>query len=41
MEDVEKILQEFQGVYEDRILIRVQESIRMQMRKYAYLFFAL
>lgn len=41
MEDVEKILQEFQGVYEDRILIRVQETIRMQMRKYAYLFFTL
>lgn len=36
--DVEQILAEFKGIYEDAVLYRVQETMRIQMRKYAYLF---
>ncbi len=36
--DVEQILTEFEGIYDDEILYRVYEIIRMQMRKYSYLF---
>lgn len=39
MKDVEAVLQEFQGIYQDKILERVRNVMRMQMRKYAYLFY--
>lgn len=38
MKDVEQILEEFQSIYEKPVLERVRESLRMQMRKYSYLF---
>ncbi len=38
IKDVEQILAEFKGIYEDAVLYRVQETMRIQMRKYAYLF---
>ncbi len=38
--DVEQILAEFQGIYEDEILYRIRETMRIQMRKYSYLFCA-
>jgi hypothetical protein len=38
MKDVDAILQEFTGIYEDAILNRVRETMRVQMRKYAYFF---
>ena len=38
MKDVELLLEEFRGLYEERILIRVLETMGQQMRKYAYLF---
>lgn len=37
MGDVVRILQEFRGIYEERILDRVREVMRVQMRKYQYL----
>ncbi len=38
MKDVVFLLEEFQGIYEDRILSRVCQVMRQQIRKYAYLF---
>jgi hypothetical protein len=38
MKDVDAILQEFVGIYEEAILDRVREVMRIQMRKYAYFF---
>ncbi len=38
MKDVESVLMEFKGIYEEAELKRVQEVMRMQIRKYAYLF---
>lgn len=38
IQDVEAVLEEFRGVYEERILERVRTVMRMQMRKYGYLF---
>ncbi len=38
MKDVVLLLEEFQGIYEDRILSRVCQVMRQQIRKYAYLF---
>lgn len=38
MKDVELLLEEFQGIYEDQILSRVCEVMREQIRKYEYLF---
>lgn len=38
MKDVDAVLAEFDGIYEDRILERVLQTMRIQMRKYAYLF---
>jgi len=35
---VEHVLKEFWGIYEDAVLERVKEVMRMQIRKYAYLF---
>lgn len=39
MKDVEAVLKEFDGIYEDQILERVRETMRYQIRKYAYLFY--
>ena len=39
MEDVEAVLSEFEGVYQEEILKRVRDLMRLQMRKYAYLFY--
>ncbi len=36
--DVQKELQKFAGIYEDKILTRVEEVFRSQIRKYTYLF---
>lgn len=36
--DVKEVLGEFEGIYEAKILRRAEETIRMQMRKYSYLF---
>lgn len=36
--DVEEVLSEFRGIYEERILRRVEDTIRMQMRRYSYMF---
>lgn len=36
--DVEQILAEFKGIYEDEVIYRIQEIMRIQMRKYSYLF---
>ena len=38
MKDVEQILQNFQEIYKEQVLERVREVMRMQMRKYEYLF---
>lgn len=38
IKDVELLLEEFEGLYEERIISRVCEVMRQQMRKYAYLF---
>lgn len=38
MKDVETVLKEFQEIYEERILNRVYDVMRRQMRKYSYLF---
>ena len=38
MRDAEAVLTEFEGIYEERILNRVREIMRQQIRKYAYLF---
>lgn len=38
MKDVNDILAEFEGIYEEGVLNRVREVMRMQMRKYSYLF---
>lgn len=40
MKDVDAVLAEFDGIYEDEILERVRQVMRIQMRKYEYLFFA-
>lgn len=37
MEDVKAVLAEFRGIYEDIVLQRVEDTMRMQMRKYSYL----
>lgn len=36
--DIENILNEFQGIYEPGILQRIEDVMRMQIRKYAYMF---
>lgn len=36
--DVEKILAEFTGIYEESVLERVREIMGWQIRKYGYLF---
>lgn len=38
MKDVEAVLTKMQGIYEEKVLKRVQEVMRMQIRKYSYLF---
>lgn len=38
MEDVEQILKEFRGIYEERVLERVRDVMRLQIRKYSCLF---
>jgi hypothetical protein len=38
MEDVETVLQELKGIYDEKILERVHEIMRIQMRKFSYLF---
>lgn len=38
IKDVDEILAEFTGIYEKEILDRVREIVRIQMRKYSYLF---
>lgn len=38
MEDVNAVLTELQDIYEETVQKRVREVMRMQMRKYAYLF---
>ncbi len=38
IEDVVKILEEFQGIYDAAVLKRIEAVMRMQIRKYAYLF---
>lgn len=38
IKDVEHVLEEFRGIYADAVLERVKEVMRMQIRKYAYLF---
>lgn len=38
MRDVTDILSEFRGIYDERILNRVEDTLRWQLRKYAYLF---
>lgn len=38
IKDVEQILGEFQGIYEPEILNRVYQLMKVQIRKYAYLF---
>lgn len=38
VKDLEQILREFSGIYEEKILRRVYEVMRWQMRKYGYLF---
>lgn len=38
MKDVERGLQQFQGVYDEKVLHRVSEVLREQRRKYQYLF---
>lgn len=38
MQDVEQVLSEFKGTYDGRILDRVKETLRRQIRKYHYLF---
>ncbi len=38
MEDVTDVLAEFCGIYEEEVLHRVDETMRMQIRKYGYLF---
>lgn len=38
MKDVEAVLEEFAGIYDEKILERVRQVMRMQMRKYKYLF---
>lgn len=38
MEDVTDILAEFRGTYDGRILQRVEQTMRMQIRKYQYMF---
>ena len=38
MTDVDQILAEFQGIYDVAVLERVREVMRIQMRKYSYLF---
>ena len=38
MKDVERILMEFQGIYEEQVLGRVKDVMRLQLRKYSYLF---
>lgn len=35
--DVEEVLVEFKGIYEEKILERIYEVMRLQLRKYAYL----
>lgn len=36
--DVTAVLSEFSGIYEDAILRRVEDTMRMQIRKYQYMF---
>lgn len=36
--DVTEVLSEFSGIYEDVILRRVEDTMRMQIRKYQYMF---
>ncbi len=38
MRDVEEVLKEFEGIYEEAVLRRVRQVMQMQIRKYAYLF---
>lgn len=38
IEDAIHILSEFRGVYDEAILRRVEDTIRMQIRKYSYMF---
>ena len=38
IKDVISVLNEFQGIYEGEILQRVEDTMRMQIRKYAYMF---
>ena len=36
--DAEDVVEGFRGIYEDAIIERVKETLRIQIRKYAYLF---
>lgn len=38
IKDVEEVLKEFTGIYETPVLERVRETMRLQIRKYSYLF---
>lgn len=38
IEDVTAVLEEFRGIYEDTVLHRVEDTMRMQIRKYGYMF---
>lgn len=38
VEDAVNVLSEFRGIYDEAILRRVEETIRMQIRKYSYMF---
>ncbi|MBQ6888739.1 MAG: hypothetical protein IJN54_14660 [Lachnospiraceae bacterium] len=38
MDDVERCVKEFEGIYNTEILERVRNTMRQQMRKYSYLF---
>lgn len=38
IQDVEEILKSFEGIYDKVILERVYETMRLQIRKYEYLF---
>lgn len=39
MKDVEEVLKEFEGIYEDAVLSRVRQVMQTQICKYAYLFY--
>lgn len=38
VEDAMNVLSEFRGIYDEAILRRVEDTIRMQIRKYSYMF---